>query len=144
MEKSPRYIYHGCCSWVSSFWGIPPTLQRWQFLRIWNHIRRYHEVSASIARVWQILCSEYPFYHGIYWQTDRPSTLRHRITSNDWYLYWTGTVYRLFWKGSQKANCFSVYANDWLLVRPLSDKASASSRELQPTHSATRPTHALC
>jgi hypothetical protein len=28
--------------------------------------RRYHEVSASIARVWQILCSEYPFYHGNY------------------------------------------------------------------------------
>jgi hypothetical protein len=27
---------------------------------------RYHEVSTSIARVWQILCSKYPFYHGNY------------------------------------------------------------------------------
>jgi hypothetical protein len=34
--------------------------------------------------------------------------------------------HRFFWKGSQKANCLSVYANeqsDTLLARPLSDKS---------------------
>jgi hypothetical protein len=30
-----------------------------------------------------MLCSEHPFYHGNYWQTDWPSTLSSRITSND-------------------------------------------------------------
>jgi hypothetical protein len=78
-----------------------------------------------------MLCSEYPFYHGNYGQTDWPSTLNQRITSKDS----TDTFieqaqftesHRFFWKGSQKANCLSVYANEQsnrLLARPLSDKS---------------------
>jgi hypothetical protein len=92
--------------------------------------RRYHEVSASIARVWQMLCSEYLCYHGNYWQTDWPSTLRHRITSKDSTDTFIEQVlftdsHRFFRKGSQKANCLSVYAHeqcDRPLARPLSDK----------------------
>jgi hypothetical protein len=97
-----------------------------------SEIVTYIEVSASIARVCQILCSEYPFNHGNYWQTDWPSTLRYRITSKDStdhtfieQVQFTDS-HRFFWKGSQKANCLSVYANeqsDRLLARPLGDKS---------------------
>jgi hypothetical protein len=92
----------------------------------------YHKVSASIARVWHVLCSEYPFYPVYYWQIDWPSTLRYRITSKystDTFIeqVQTGTIHRFFWKASQKANCLSVYyaneQSDRLLYRPLSDKA---------------------
>jgi hypothetical protein len=111
--------------------------------------RRYHEVSASIARMWQMLCSEYPFYHGNYWQTDWPSTLRYRITSKystDTCTFieqvQTGTVHRFFWKGSQKANCLSVYANeqsDRLLDRTLSDKALPHVTYSQPIQWQVQP-----
>jgi hypothetical protein len=40
-------------------------------------------LKSSIAHVWQMLCSEYPFYHGSYRQTDWPSTLGYRITFKD-------------------------------------------------------------
>jgi hypothetical protein len=77
--------------------------------------------------MWQILCSEYPFYHGNYWQTNWPSMLSHRITSKDSTdTFIEQAVHRFFWKGSQKANYLSVYANeqsDRLLARPLSDKS---------------------
>jgi hypothetical protein len=63
-------------------------------------------VSASIARVWQMLCSEYLLYHGNYWQTDWPSTLRYRITpkdSTDTFIEQVQfTDSQFFWKGSQK------------------------------------------
>jgi hypothetical protein len=71
--------------------------------------------------------SEYPFYHGHYWQTDWPSTLRNRETSKDStdafieQAQFTDSS----GKGSQNANCLSVYANeqpDRLLARPLTDK----------------------
>jgi hypothetical protein len=49
---------------------IPRMLQLSQFI-LGNSLymksqRSYHEVSVSIAHVWQMLCSEYPFYHGNY------------------------------------------------------------------------------
>jgi hypothetical protein len=75
-EKSMRY--QGCCSWVSSFWAFPSTFDSSAHLK---SQRRYHEVSASIARVWHILCSEYPSYHGSYWQTDWQWTLPNKVTS---------------------------------------------------------------
>jgi hypothetical protein len=67
------------------------------------------------------------------WQTDWsgprvwPSTLRYRKTSKDSTDTFIEQVqftdsHRFFWKGSPKANCLSVYANeqsDRLLARPL-------------------------
>jgi hypothetical protein len=60
-----------------------------------------------------------------------PLTLRYRITSKDSTDAFIEQVqftdsHRFFWKGSQKANCLSVYANeqsDRLLTSPLSDKS---------------------
>jgi hypothetical protein len=79
--------------------------------------------------------------------------LCHRITSK----YSTDTFieqaqftdsHRFFWKGSQKANCLSVYANEQskrLLARTLSDKSLPTrARDLQPTRSVTRPAHIYC
>jgi hypothetical protein len=137
MVKSLRY--HRCCSWVSSFWGIPSAFQRWQFLRIWN---RSVDITKflRIARVWQMFCSEFPFYHSNYWPTDWLSMLHYRITSKDSTDTFIEQVqfkdsHRFFWKWLQKANCLSVYANeqsDRLLARPLSDKSL-------PTWPSTHP-----
>jgi hypothetical protein len=100
-------------------------------MRIWNRNVRYH-VSVSIARVRQILCSEYPFYHGNYWQTDWPSTLHYRITSKDS----TDTFIEQvqfqvqFTDSSGKARRKRIVywymlneQSDRFLARPLSDKA---------------------
>jgi hypothetical protein len=80
------------------------------------------------ARVWKILCSEYPFYQGNYWQTDWPWTLRHRITSKDS----TNTFIEqeqftdFSVKARRKRIIYRYYANeqsDRLLACPLSDKS---------------------
>jgi hypothetical protein len=94
--------------------------------------RRYHEVSASIARVWQMLCLEYPFYHGNYWQTDWPSTFGNRITfkdSTDSISHYNRYSSQIPTDSSGKARrkrILLIYANeqsDILFDWPLSDKA---------------------
>jgi hypothetical protein len=99
-----------------------------------------------------MLCSEDPFYHGNYWQTDWPSTLRYRITSKDSTDTFIEQVqftdfHRFFWKGSQKANCLSVYANeqsDILLARPLIDRSFPTWPSTHPFSDKASPYSLLC
>jgi hypothetical protein len=141
MVKSLRY--HRCCSWVSSFWGIPPTLWRWQFLRIWNRnvvLLAFGKCYAQNTRFTTVIIDQ-----------PTPSTFGNRITFKNS----TDTIsqlvqftdsHRFFWKGSQKANIVDrLYANeqtDTLLDRPLSDKARLHVTYSQPTQ--LRSAHILC
>jgi hypothetical protein len=80
--------------------------------------------------MWQMLCSEYPFYHGTRFTTviiDKPTGhQRYVIDSTDTFIEQVQVQvqftdsHRFFWKGSQKANCL---LSDRLLARPLSDKS---------------------
>jgi hypothetical protein len=136
MVKSLRY--HRCCSWVSSFWGIPSTLWRWQFLHIWNR-------NVDITKFLQVFLACGKCYATVIIDNDWPSMLRYRITPKDSTDTFIEQVeLRFLWKGSQKVNCLSVYANeqsDRLLARPLSDK---SLPHVTFNSSVTRPAHTFC
>jgi hypothetical protein len=99
-----------------------------------------------------MLCSEYPFYHGNYWQTHWPSTFGNRITFKDssdtiiQQVQFTDS-HRFFWKGLQKADIVDqyIYANeqyDALLDHALSDKALQHVTYSQPIQ--LRSAHILC
>jgi hypothetical protein len=94
-----------------------------------------------------MLCSEYPCYHGSYWQTDWPSTLGYRTTFKDS----TDTIIQQVQftdssgKARRKRTVDRQYANeqsDTLLDRPLSDKVLPHVTYSQPIQ--LRSAHILC
>jgi hypothetical protein len=133
-----------CTHWANRWWSRWDTtdaavesvhsgefpLQRWQFLHIWNR-------NADITKFLRVLlaCGKFHAQNTRFDKTNWPSTLHvsHRITfkdSTDTFLEQVQFTdsHRFFWKGSQKVNCLSVYANEQsnpirLLARPLSDKS---------------------
>jgi hypothetical protein len=82
-----------------------------------------------------MLCSEYQFYHGNYWQTDWPSTFGNIITFKDS----TDTSSQIPTDSSGKARRKRI-----LLIgtRPLSDKALPHVTYSQPIQ--LRSAHILC
>jgi hypothetical protein len=94
-----------------------------------------------------MLCSEYRFTTVIIDKPTGHQRLRYRITSKDSTDTFIEQVqFRFFWKGSQKANCLSVYTNEQSdkTFSPPFEWQSTSARDLQPTRSVMMPAQTHC